>query len=309
MQRLRSLPPLWDYRTNSLCGLDLDEHLAYEVPRVVKIKDFRLTALKWLVLLGAMGYVIVYNFLILKAYLKPGTIVGITRLQAKAPAPLYQEPSPAFCSGTTAAPSFRYSVGSGQYTWLGPGSLGPQAQRPCLYLDALSLVPAPLEAGRVFLPTRITVSNQSSSCGAAADQASCTYATVGPSQTYFVPNIEFFTLWLDHSVAAPDLGLSWSNKNMLGKLLDRGGKEVDVCEDYVRLQLPCPAASASGGYISMGKPQFKDIVSVRSLLRAAGIESLDQVGGGNSPQSETHRYAGLALVVSVSYSNYKSSSK
>lgn len=77
------------------------------------------------------------------------------------------------------------------------------------------------------------------------------------------------------------------------------GNEVDPCKPYERIGKKCPE------YIRVGVPNTYDIVPVATLLEAAGIDSLDSAGGDlGKIQTETHRYAGIVLLLEVNYDNY-----
>ena len=82
-------------------------------------------------------------------------------------------------------------------------------------------------------------------------------------------------------------------------LQDYQGNDVDVCEAYHRIGKECPSN------IRFGEKDVYDIVSVATLLSAAGIDSLDSAGGDvGSIQRQTHRYAGLVLLLDIHYDNY-----
>ncbi len=53
--------------------------------------------------------------------------------------------------------------------------------------------------------------------------------------------------------------------------------------------------------ISIGAKNVPDIVSVGTLLEAAGVTSLDETG---LPITDSHRYGGITLVVYLTYNNF-----
>ena len=69
--------------------------------------------------------------------------------------------------------------------------------------------------------------------------------------------------------------------------------------DYDKIGKPCPP------YIHERFTSVNDIVPIATLLRAAGISSLDEPSGPANPD-ESQRYAGVVLVLSIAYSNYVS---
>jgi hypothetical protein len=81
---------------------------------------------------------------------------------------------------------------------------------------------------------------------------------------------------------------------------------MDPCQPYRRSHPTpgCPLATTAVNathYITFGAPGLADIVSVATLLDAAGVASLDDV---NPASGQTYRYEGLTLIVRFSYTNY-----
>jgi hypothetical protein len=91
-----------------------------------------------------------------------------------------------------------------------------------------------------------------------------------------------------------------------GRILDGAGNVVDPCAYYRRRNpsAPCPSNAQPNpnatNYISVGLNGVPDIISIGTLLEAAGVASLDTNG---VPSSETLRYGGLTLVVQLTYDN------
>ena len=194
---------------------------------------------------------------------------------------------------------------------------------PCQVLDSNWLIQNPLEVNTVFLPTRMVTYQQSAPrCGAGGTHTSsitgalvsdtteteCTYALSTAKTTVWVPDVEGYTLRIDHAIAAPGLSLAWSKDQMeQGKILDTSGNAVDPCAYYAARnpRAPCPLNALPNpnatNYISVGARGVPDIIALGTLLQAAGVPSLDLNG---VPSTETMRYGGLTLVVQLTYDNF-----
>ncbi|RYG51582.1 hypothetical protein EON66_10600, partial [archaeon] len=78
---------------------------------------------------------------------------------------------------------------------------------------------------------------------------------------------------------------------------------LDPCDAYSNFEAGCPS------YITEGGDGKATILSLRSLLHAAGVRTLDAPAGSIPPlDSETLRYAGLVMVIEVQYTNYYTAS-
>ena len=122
----------------------------------------------------------------------------------------------------------------------------------------------------------------------------CTWVSAGARNFSYVADVELFTLLIDHSFAAPSLGLSRTAAQMGGAI--EGG--ADPCAAYAPYAAGCPP------FVAVGVAGARDIVPIKALLNAAGIASLDQVAGTDPAlANETLRYSGLVLLVNIDYSN------
>lgn len=284
-----------------LCGRDVDRAFAYTVPRQVEIRDARIGVPLFLLRAVIVLYTIFYSIVVNRGYVKTTEIFGVTRIQALAPALPYRSTAPPYCASTTApVTGAPYAINASAKTFVYTGGMGgvsaPQAQ--CSYLDEKWLVPEPLEASAAFLPTFIAANSERNPCGSRLDNATCLYSRFARTGAY-IPDVEFFTLLLDHSIVSPALGQSWTQMSMRGALLDRQGAVVDPCAAYAKVNasVPCPVAvpgrTTSGlSCISVGALGVRDIVSLASLLQAGGVASLDEPGGDVSPVCALHLVRG-----------------
>lgn len=325
---------------DKLFGVDLDEVCAYSVPRYLKIKD-GVVGISYCVLTVGIAFALLFQLFYLdKGYYKSGQVAGVSRVQPQAPTAEWRydalNMSLPFCSdvSTNTLPA----KNSQEYTLFPPTTTSPLGQYRllghvlsdrynCQYLDEKFEVTDPLDASSVFLPTRIVsyvetardCSTSSSATHVTADgrnvlnttASECTY-TAGPKQRWFIPDVEAYSLYIQHSIAVPLLGATWSKDAMVsGSLIDVNGNPVDPCNFYHRrnpaaacpLNVDSPVANATH-YISVGVRNVPDIIAVGTLLEAAGVSSLDETG---LPATDTHRYGGITLIVQMLYSNYWSS--
>ena len=322
---------------DTFCGVDLDEAFSYSVPRYLKIKD-GVVGISYIVIsVGVALGLFLQIFFIDKGYYKSGQVSGISRVQAQAPYPEWRSDSLnislPFCSDMSmnALPPKNNT----EYTVWPPNPSSPFGQYKlrghvlsdrynCIALDEKWMITNPLDASMIFLPTRIVsytetatqCSTSSSATHVTADgrnvlnttSSECTY-TAGPKSRWFVPDVESYTLYIQHSIAVPLLGASFSKDSMVsGSIIDVNGNAVDPCSFYLKrnpavacpFNLDSPVANATN-YIRVGARNVPDIIAVGTLLEAAGVSSLDETG---LPMSDSYRYGGLTLIVQMSYDNY-----
>jgi ATP P2X receptor len=246
--------------------------------------DWRLGATYYSLIFAIFVYVVVYTLVIEQRYrLKALDIVGSTRLQLHAPAPAYSLP-----------PQNLTYCGPANNTIIVNGN--PVVQYPCRYLDQYDSVAPFLEPAALFTATRITEYPQTLAKGC-ADQLtpSCQYVN-GNSTTYYVAQPEFFTLLLDHTFSSASLDVAVGAMSMPGKMIGQDGETINPCDDYTAMGWQCEP-HVKIGLVNQGA----DVFPLATLLRAAGIASLEDI---STAIQETHRFAGLILVLSVQYSNY-----
>jgi hypothetical protein len=269
--------------------------------RYVRIRDRRLgimnVAFKFLIFV----YVVIYNVIILQGYKAQGEVVGTARFQPRAADISFQRP-----------PSLhRYCKVPGRSSYnSSDGRLFDLPTFPCRYLDTYDSVYPPIESEALFVSTRVndTMQRLPSNCQN-LPVPSCTYKSYS-LDTYFVPEIELVTVLMDHTMSVPSLNISKSSLEMSGMILGPDldpSRPIDPCALYNRYEIPCPTlASTNGSYaIAFGTDGLPDIVALGTLLEAAGVLSLDTVSGTAAKfNSETFRYNGIMLIVTINYNNY-----
>ena len=77
---------------------------------------------------------------------------------------------------------------------------------------------------------------------------------------------------------------------------------MDPCIAYTSLGLNCPLDRNNPGFplVRVGVRNLVDIMPLRALMLAAGVQSLDQISEG----IESMRMNGLVLILDISYTNY-----
>lgn len=278
----------------SLQNLDADDVFGYVTQRHVKIRDRRLGLLNWALRLVALAYVIAYNVVYRQLYLKTGDVIGSATLSLLPGPSSSGSGAPAYCSGSNSSWSRDGS---------GPDSAGPrpQQQLPCRYLDALDVVFPAGEDSAIFVATRVTQSNQTLPPGCAGQLVpGCAYSTISNS-SYYIASIEDSLLALNSVMTAPSLGITGASNKMCGTLQDEAGEEYDPCDDFPPHACPQSVAPAAGGKTgSLGA-----LIPLRSLLRAAGIPSLDAAGIVDAAGAvQSYRSVGVVLLLSVEFSNF-----
>lgn len=279
---------------------------------MVTIKDFRLGLLYYSLILAIFCYVVIYTLVVEQRYrLKAVDLVGSTRLQLRTPDPRYYifPNQTVYCGNSTITyDGFTFqqypckceltSAMSAQQRGLAGCNLcnpsDPSARIFAADWDQYDSVDPFLEQGAMFIATRVTETTQMLPANC-VDQSTptCTYVTIGNPNgtTFFVGNTEYSTLLVDFTASSGSLGVNVAASGMPGKIVDQDGNSLNPCDDYAVRGWPCES------HVRVGVPGTRrDVMPIATLLRAAGINSLDDV----SPAiAETHRYAGLILSVSV----------
>ena len=308
-----------------------DSTFAYTTQRSLTIKDWRLGVLSLLLQTGIFMYIVVYQVMFQQAYRRESNISASLRTRTVQGTTEYRwiNGTAPFClnvttfTHTSAELTRRYTTpDASTYTYTPPGGQ-PRTfpRRACTFLDEGDAVPLQ-ESDRAFLLTEARVTPQTWSrvpctslpCDACPPPNNvsltnplCAYqpannnANSTVTQRYYVPDIEFFTLNIDHSVVAPQAGIARTATEMVGALLDGNGDPISPCLGYTSLGLPCPRV------VSVGRPGTPDIVPLRTLMLAAGLDSLDVLSesdtgpnpGDPVTQVSSMRQQGLVLIIDI----------
>ena len=203
--------------------------------------------------------------------------------------------------------------------------LGNTTQLPCQFRDQFFAAYPTVENNALFLSTRVSKYTQhiTEECNPnTREQVSCAeWLPHHPKkETFYIAQIENFTLMIDHSFSAPQAGYHSSATDAAvtaGWIEDNdpdSNEHYAPCDDYTVDGHECPF------YIHMGTPRdltapgpgcrdttgCRDIVPIQTLLRAAGITNLDTQGDYVDPPTGLllpYRYSGLILEVDILYTN------
>jgi len=247
--------------------LDWNNILAYNTAKIVTIRDARLGLLHYGFMLAIVIYILVFTILIEQKYLlteRPIGSIRLSLLKGKAPVELEEM---LYCQLPNRTTSVNVSF-------------------PCIYQDELFVVFPETEATAMLATTRYTYMQEELNCSL-FESPYCAYNTTS-SNTYFIADIEHFTLLIDHTVYAPIVGIKENAKSLKGSMSYFNGSTMHL-------------AGPPNNVI--GEPGLPDIIQLQTLLQGAGITSLDSVSQVNA--SSTLRYDGLVLMIFIVYSNTK----
>jgi hypothetical protein len=265
--------------------------VSYKTFRVVRIRDTRLGLLHWGLLLLIFAYIFGHNFLQLKKYQKVHSPVGSIRTTLQLPEEHFIEANPKYC-------------GSGHYEAF--GQQFPQAQ--CHYDSDEFVVYPRIEVQSLLAASHVIERHEARPAGCAPPTSkNCSrWIALGKPKSFFIPDLDRFTLFVDHTMSVTKETGETVSKNaidMNGLLVDHAGREMDACDFYRDLKLPCPK------YVHVGAVGVTDIVPLGALLRSAGVASLDEqsvvayareISGHHHPNT-TYRAAGMLLIVYIEY--------
>ena len=263
--------------------------MSYSTPRTVNIRDWRLGVLSYTLTISALSYIVIYTLIIEQRYrLRAVDVLGTVRLSLQPPTSAYWSPP-----------------GSPGGSYCSPNDVDyPVPLQGCRYLDQYDTQPTPMEASALFLTTRVSITNftanTSDACGGAQLQPSCSFIPMAEKESFFVGDVEFYTMLIDHgfTTGAP-LSITASASSIPGRIVGPDGKTVlDPCDDYKVRGWACPSF-VKVGPVGVGAA---DIMPINTLLRAAGVASLDAPNGVNG--SESMRFGGTLLVMTITYSNF-----
>eukprot|EP00128_Syssomonas_multiformis_P009876 Colp12_sorted_trinity150504_noHs@18981 len=252
-------------------ALDWDDAFAYSTVKIVRIRDLRLGILHYLFMLAIIMYVVVYTIIINKNYLLRESPVGSMRMSLMQP-------------NNASADWVPRNLTELNYCKQTAESYNGFPNYKCEYWpESLAFYPR-TEQSAVFATTRVSLTDQRLDCQ--LDVPGCAYTIVNKQPAVFVADIESFTLMLDHSVYATKIDLQRNSINLTGTFTDYKGRPMQTDPN-------CPVCRVG--------QQGTDIMSLGDIMRAAGVDTLDQDSG--TGQGESMRYAGAIFLLLITYSN------
>jgi hypothetical protein len=320
-----------------------DDACAYHAPRLLVIRDRRIGLALFLLRVGAVIFIL-FEIIDKQLYFALSDVSVSVRLSVRAPPPELRwgfdadGRTPAgvagqapYCAGATApqapgnssalAAAYAAAEGGARYAFRG-GAAFPRY--PCAFLDAAGAAPL-AESDRAFV---MTESRTTAQWLLARDGGNCTAVTQpgcewrpaanesDPAVTAlrYVPDVEYFTLFIDHSMLAPQASIARTVREMGGEMRDAKGNRFDPCSVYAADGLACPQTEplrdGSGGSrpgVVVGVAGLPDVIPLKAIMEAAGVATLDAVAGSDNAAAQTSsfRQQGLLLILDISYSNFK----
>lgn len=225
-------------------------------------------------MLGILLYIVVYTLVLQQRYLIRQPPVGEVRVSLQAPQNHEVPVVP------TAAKYLPYCLRHN-------ATVNGHENKQCRYWDEdLALYPT-TEPKTMFISTRVTNSTQKM-FNCTLLENTCKFENIpGASNEFYIAGIENFTILIDHSMYVPYLGIQANSFQLPGRLTNHHGHEMRLGE--------------KDPYNHLGhKGQF-DILQLRTFLKAAGIDTLDESSKQN--RSRSIRDNGVVVLVFIEYSN------
>eukprot|EP01121_Diplochlamys_sp_Union-15-3_P016596 TRINITY_DN5681_c0_g1_i2.p1 TRINITY_DN5681_c0_g1~~TRINITY_DN5681_c0_g1_i2.p1 ORF type:complete len:338 (-),score=40.67 TRINITY_DN5681_c0_g1_i2:194-1186(-) len=255
--------------------VEWDSLLAYATTRIVKIRDKRLGLLYYFFLFVIFLYIVGWTLLYQKRYLHLENPVGSIRLSLLAPEhrPIPEKRSPAsqipYClqNSTTYRNFSNYN---------------------CTYWDEMFVTFPVTEDHDMLIATRYTSISQSLHNNCSLLDHECEYVDDSPAETFYIADIEKFTLMVEHTMYAPSMNKVRNGEDLSGELLDCRGQVV-----------PMPYPN------SLGKDNSStgDVFEISKLLSAACVDLDDLSDAPPRYQSKSKRDLGIVLIAFITYSN------
>ncbi|KAJ3358845.1 cytochrome c oxidase subunit 1 [Allomyces javanicus] len=270
-------------------GCELDEIFAYNTFKTVKVRDRRLGLLHYTLILGIMGY-IVATIIVKQLYLSTEEVTGgSVRTTILPPANLS---TPDYCRTNA-------------------------DKAPCVFLTAGQVMPQQEEAA-MFITTRLTATNASAvpdSCivppgtppGLTLDPACLPQFPKAGAALYYAAAVEDYTIMVEHTVRGYKTDISSRNGDLKGIMMNSRGTPIRAYapSNISRDEQQAIARELKGAPVVVRPANIAgDIFTVRDVLNAAGITSLDAPSVSPSAYpGETLRHSGVVVIVMIEYAN------
>lgn len=141
-------------------GTKFDELLAYETPRIVRIRDARLGALYYLLVLAILLYVIGYQILMNNSHFERRDVLGTPRMTMQQPTKGNCNPNEMGCkSDFDSLEALPYCK-----EYMGDAKDKAADQKPCIFADQHTLAPYGMLGDTLLVPTRIDYMRETKGC-------------------------------------------------------------------------------------------------------------------------------------------------
>ena len=285
-------------------GSDPDTLLAYSTPAIVSIRDWRLGCMKYLLMLMIGAYIFVWQLLRGTTYLVKEDPTGVIRFSI-------QQPTKDQASGKPGCDPLDEGCLStfrplNQLEYCTQANVSSRSFQPYKCRFWGSIEDATIFQSSAIFASRVTEYEQVDACQPSEMVCDRLWNNTKKKKTYFVADIESYTILFDHTVVAPNLGISGGSRQSQGYLRSSdeglckyfmghngggGGKTVPDPQDGKGCLIP-PNSTSNG----------LDIITLETLLAADGI-NLEMGSALNNHHSI--RYNGAVVLVQINYKNFK----
>ena len=198
-----------------ICGSDPDSLLAYSTPVIVKIRDWRLGCLKYFLMLLIMTYIFVYQLLYQTTYLEKEDPTGVIRFSIQQPTEDVITKKPGCDPLDTGCVSNFRSLKDLDYCSQS-GLPRPYKQYPCRFWG--SAEDATVFQSSALFATRVKEYKQKNTCDRTQMRCNNLWNNTVPDETYFVADVESYTILFDHTAFAVNLNVTGGSRSAKGTI-------------------------------------------------------------------------------------------
>jgi hypothetical protein len=280
-----------------ICGSDPDTLLAYSTPVIVSIRDWRLGCLKYALTLLIMSYIFVWQLLGGTTYLSKEDPTGVVRFSI-------QQPTEDTTTGKKSCDPLDKNCKSvfknmKELDYCTQANMSrPFRSFPCRFWDANQ--DATIFQSSAIFATRVTEYEQKNACNNTATECSYLWNNTKEPDTYFVADVESYTILFDHTVVAPANDITGNSRTMQGRLKSTNKA---LCDEFQKKGLADTDPADSN--VCLIQPNSTndglDIINLETLL-AADNTNLEM--GSKLNNGHTVRYNGAIILVQIKYRNF-----
>eukprot|EP01062_Namystynia_karyoxenos_P022045 TRINITY_DN18434_c0_g2_i2.p1 TRINITY_DN18434_c0_g2~~TRINITY_DN18434_c0_g2_i2.p1 ORF type:complete len:470 (+),score=126.57 TRINITY_DN18434_c0_g2_i2:85-1410(+) len=267
-------------------SLDADDLFAYKTSRRIVIRDRKLGLIRLGIIIAIFVYVVIYEVVLRKGYLKKQDPVGFVRTSVRVGE--VQAGLPYCCS----------------YTGCSEPAFGGESGRlRCLDWDRHGIVHPPGEEFSVFVSTRVTVTDYAPvprSCWLNESGSGCPPWRESTQRSYFVSSPETLSVMITHGVNGRGGGTVVSASEMVGAVLKGADGEAGTALNFCGSTTPGVAHTNMGSSCTEAdRERPGDILTLGQLMAAAGLK--DGLDVRPKSSAGTYRYDGIVVLLFVEY--------
>jgi len=254
----------------------ISSFLVYDTVSIVRISDKRLAILHYLCMIGILFYVFIWTIYYNQEYYRYEAPVGTVRINPMSP--VERPDTNEKWNNYTDLPYCKTENRTKYYD---------KTIYPCKYFDSsIDVFPQAVDSS-ITLASRVKFSTQVPVPNGTTFNTSDSWWNSTYNETYYLADIDRFTLQIDHTFYGPTLRLQGNARDYVGKILydmDDDKSEVEPC--FSNLE-------------TIGKEGELDIISVCTLLKAAQVD-IDKM---SVQGDESIRNSGAIFLVFLDYQN------